>query len=499
MAQVTEQSSSSLPPARPFPIESLPTELLACVLYHASQDTPLEIPLRFSLKNRSPRCQFYPAIALTWVCARWRAIVLATPACWSPESIDIDLQAFADWSTDPVRHARTRARCLALLECYLTRSGLVPLVMNLDGSDNEEWMQAIDVVRLACSSAFRWQACRLPYFVADWLSETPTCAAPLLLEEAHVEGPYIARADFFAKSPRLRQWQGPVTFDVDKPHLRWGQLTHLLVDHPSEFVSVQFLMGFIAHCRQLVELGINVWRDPERAMPPRGAEVVLPHLLSVQFTLDDQDVLAHILASFTLPALSNLSLLGCNAIDDEWQEPFGHLRLQRWPVEEFEGFLERSQCSLRTLHIIFLAIPQDDIIRIMHKLPHISDFALDEREIKDGRGQPTSSSINDALLQRLSSVDGSAPELLPRLERLAIKGVLNFDWQMLLTMVKSRTNPRLQHLHIFVDDSSRSDIDQDTEERLMEHLGRYGFWNHCGVRLGWKRHPLLIDIEGMPT
>ncbi|KAI5822797.1 hypothetical protein K523DRAFT_421827 [Schizophyllum commune Tattone D] len=490
-----EPTSSSSPPARPFPIESLPTELLACVLYHVSQDTPLEIPLPFSLT----KCRFRPALALTWVCARWRAVVLANPACWSPESIDIDLQAFADWATDPARHARTRAQYLALLECYLTRSGSVPLVMNFDRGDSEEWMQAIDVVRLACSSASRWQACRLPYFVADWLSETPGCDAPLLLEEAHVEGPYIVRADFFAKSPRLRHWRGPVTFDLGKPHLRWGQLTTLLVDPPSEFVSIQFFMGFIAHCRQLIELGIHIWRDPERAMPARGAEVILPHLERVHFTLDDEDVLAHIFASFTLPALSNLSLLGCDAIHDEWQEPYGHLRLQRWPMEEFEGFLERSQCRPRTLHIMCLAIPRDDIIRIMQRLPHILDFALDEREIKEGDGQPTPCSIDDSLLQRLSAVDGHAPELLPELERLSIEGVLNFDWQALLSMVKSRTKPRLQHLHIYVDDASRSDIDKDTDERLKEHLGRYNFWNECGAKFGWTRHPPLIDIEGMPT
>ncbi|KAL1705923.1 hypothetical protein EV121DRAFT_279200 [Schizophyllum commune] len=459
-----EQTSSSSPPARPFPIESLPTELLACVLYHVSQDTPLEIPLPFSLTKCA--CRFRPALALTWVCARWRAVVLANLACWSPESIDIDLQAFADWATDPARHARTRAQYLALLECYLTRSGSVPLVVNFDRGDSEEWMQAIDVVRLACSSASRWQACRLPYFVADWLSETPGCAAPLLLEEAHVEGPYIVRADFFAKSPRLRHWRGPVTFDVDKPHLRWGQLTTLLVDPPSEFVSIQFFMGFIAHCRQLIELGIHLWRDPERAVPARGAEVILPHLERMHFTLDDEDVLAHIFASFTLPALSSLSLLGCNAIHDEWQEPYGHLRLQRWPMEE---------------------------------LPHILDFALDERGIKEGDGQPSSSSIDDSLLQRLSAFDGSAPELLPELERLSIEGVLNFDWQALLSMVKSRTKPRLQHLHIYVDDASRSDIDIDTDERLKEHLGRYNFWNECGAKFGWTRHPPLIDIEGMPT
>ena len=143
-------------------------------------------------------------------------------------------------------------------------------------------------------------------------------------------------------------------------------------------------------------------------------------------------------------------------------------------------------------------MPQNDLIGIMERLPRLTEFGLKEHMALQPPERQHDLPVDDGLLRRLTAVDGDRPELLPELESFIVKGILKFDWPLLLEMVRSRENPRMKNLEIYIDDQSTADIDRDTEAGLMEILGPRGFTNKAGSKWDLQRpwaQELFANLE----
>ncbi|KAL1668626.1 hypothetical protein GGF50DRAFT_45880 [Schizophyllum commune] len=481
-----------------FPINRLPNELLDCVLVEACHDAYdyVVVPPP-SHVDSTPR---YSALTISWVCARWRAIVLANPACWTPAAIDIHLPEIEDVADEPVEHRLIIAQSIALLGCYFERSKAAPLEVHFSEylNDEERWEATVgEVVRFACSTMSRWKTCRLPSYLVDWLSkDPPPHEPPLQLQSATVYYQEIYddfAVDLFARAPHLQRLAGSFA-DRTAGVLPWGQLTHL---HMSRFISIQFFMSIASQCRRMVKLEVQIWSNPNEPFPAHGpdtAPVVLPNLESADFIMDAGAVLLHLLASLTTPKLSSLRLRGSDRRADDDEQFSGYIRLRRWPMRHFEGWLERSRCDrLASLILADILMPQDDLIGIMERLPRLTEFGLKEHMALQPPERQHDLPIDDGLLRRLTAVDGNRPELLPELKSFIVKGILKFEWPLLLEMVRSRASPRIENLEIYVDDQSTADIDRDTEAGLTKILGSRGFMNKAGSKWDLQR-PWAMEL-----
>ncbi|KAL1705917.1 hypothetical protein EV121DRAFT_202445 [Schizophyllum commune] len=459
------------------PLSYLPPEILEQILLEVGAHYSLSVPPRSYGFNRS-HCFTCPALVVSWVCARWRAITLANPAFWTPSIITVDLAHYDGMAEDHEEHAFEIARGIALLDCYLGRSRSRPLPsVRIHGylDDYEDWEDTVGaIVRCIARSAHRWQDCSMPEYVAHWLSTTPDAAPdPVLLEQATVDRLYgdsvYYRLDFFCRAPRLREWLGNIRGRAAV--LPWRQLTEIRV---WQFMPVQRFMRFIQHCEQLVDLEINLHRPAGAAPLPPFGTMLLPKLDSATFTLDNEQILSSVLATLVTPKLKTLVLVGSSPLIDWDDERKGHLCLQSWPTLAFGGWLTRSQCPLQGLVLAQITMPRDDLVWALEQLPSLQEFSLQElmmQRTRDDQGHRHPSSVDDGVLRRLSAPPGGRPELLPELRGLTIGGGLHFDFGWFVDMVKSRVDPPLGLLALLPEEGSTTVLDEGTQAQLKAILG----------------------------
>ncbi|KAL1673050.1 hypothetical protein EV122DRAFT_223479 [Schizophyllum commune] len=471
----------------PALINTLPTELLRPILLYACSDEPLILPpTREAYPHGCSRSHLHPpALVISWVCRRWADITVTDVEFWAPPicidfyNFDLDTEGY---TTDVFvqRMLRRRedliSRSLSLLECYLTRSKSAPLRVELQALMHQEeyWEDIVGrVVRLVFTTFSRWKTCVMPAFLAHIIPELAPGVVPELLEHAEVQRTwYDISVEGFSNAPRLRSWTGPVTNSAGT--LPWAQLTDLRVH---DFTSMVTVTSILANCRRLVNLEVCVGQQGNE---PGGPVHEVPCLEDATFVMDSPQVLVHLLSSPTLPRLRRLSLHGVGPTGRRTllEEAYGRLRLDAWPVHEFDAFLDRSQCTITALKMRTIIVPTDDFLGVLERLPAISDFVLEEESSvrEDVLGMIPGSSVTDDLLRRMTAMEGGPPALLPRLTRWTIKGILHFSHQALVDMVQSRIHPRLEFLSVNAADGSVPDeIDASTRSSLRAAMAEGGF------------------------
>ncbi|KAL1668646.1 hypothetical protein GGF50DRAFT_46008 [Schizophyllum commune] len=496
-------------------MDRLPTELLERILLCVAAHEPLELPPS-NLSIYWERHFACPALVLSWVCSQWRAITISNAAFWAPASIRICLTDYVPYEdVTTAEHVARKARCIALLKCYLERSRSLPIpevILNAffdDPEDADHWEPAFgDIVRCIASTAHRWQACTLPGYIVEWLSVTPDAAPdPVLLEAAAIEESYTGtaydRLQFFLRAPRLRRWLGDIPSGAAVARLPWSQLTEIRI---WQFMPVQRFMRFIPHCAQLVDLEVSLHRTAGGAPLPPYATVMLAHLDSATIALDNGEILSSLFATLVTPKLRYLVLNGASPTTQWDSERKGHLCLQRWPTLSFDGWLERSwrarleasqgspqehyesRCTLQGLVLAHIFMPRDDLVWVLENLPQLQDLSL--QEIDDGYPEQHNhvSSVDDDVLRRMTvphdeRMDGlhddrvdeppdRKPELLPELGGLTIASAIHFDGRMLLDMTKSRVSPPLEFLCIQPEKGSTTVLDEATQAELRNLLAQ---------------------------
>ncbi|KAL1683214.1 hypothetical protein EV122DRAFT_202194 [Schizophyllum commune] len=145
-------------------------------------------------------------------------------------------------------------------------------------------------------------------------------------------------------------------------------------------------------------------------------------------------------------------------------------------MRTFTTMLERSHCVLRSLHLKQTCMPQAQFVAVLEKVPQLQEFTIANHKVANDVARPDRpSTIGDTVLKRMITREGSASTLLPELRVLKIEGSLQFDPEVLVELVKSRTNPRLEHLHLLMDGKSDVDVNEPLEGRLKEIMGEKGY------------------------
>ncbi|TRM60406.1 hypothetical protein BD626DRAFT_505282 [Schizophyllum amplum] len=513
-------------PPRPC-IDMLATELLEVILLYACAEIPLILPP--SRDNLYPHQHPCPALVLTWVCRRWRDIAIAKTELWAPR-IEIQIREYEykgyGEDDDPEYGARVANRTLAVLQCYLDRSRSAPLQVNVQNTleSEEDWRTSVgvsDIVQTICLAWPRWKTCILPGYLVHCLSATMCHTVPELLEAAEVPRTWFdIKVELFRNAPRLRFWKGPINNAQDDV-LPYAQLTEL---HVGDFTPLYVVNFALSRCQQLVRLTVCICLDDDDDQG--NVPTTLPYLESAKLTVDDPEILVHILSTYTTPKLSRLELVGVGSTSSRTPSDSGaagHVRYESWPMEVFDDWLARSgdawlgradapttsfaaptpsldtpSLPLDTLTLRNIAMPRADVVAILERLPHLSAFTLEE---DFSRCDPLPAcAVDDTFLRRMTcAADGTPASLLPRLKSLELRGLLRFDVGVLAEMLESRAgsgmevesgprmesrlDTRIESLHIYGANGSTPDkIDESTATRLeaaMVRKNRLFFTSHA--------------------
>ncbi|KIM89207.1 hypothetical protein PILCRDRAFT_215890 [Piloderma croceum F 1598] len=167
-------------------------------------------------------------------------------------------------------------------------------------------------------------------------------------------------------------------FSLDTVHFPWAQLTEF--DVASTPLNECF--SIFRQCHNLSRLhlrGISGWYD--QVTRPR---VLMPNLVSLELNLHGSEI-GCMWNNLTLPRLQegNFSFW----IEDSWQK------------SELFALLDRSSCSLCTLHIS--AISEDDLVECVERIPSLRNVIW--RSWDDDSESPLSDRVSRMLEQRAAS------------------------------------------------------------------------------------------------
>jgi hypothetical protein len=168
-------------------------------------------------------------------------------------------------------------------------------------------------------------------------------------------------------------------FGLDTIHFPWAQLTEFDVTS----TSLEECFSIFRQCHNLSCLhlrGISGWYD--RVTAPR---VLMPNLVSLELNLHGTEI-GCMWNNLTLPRLQegNFSFL----IEDSWQK------------SELFALLDRSSCSLCTLHIPN-DISEDDLVECVERIPSLRNVIW--RSWDDGSESPLPDRVSRMLEQRAAS------------------------------------------------------------------------------------------------
>ncbi|KAJ7511986.1 hypothetical protein B0H11DRAFT_1953784 [Mycena galericulata] len=394
------------------PIRQIPAEILAHIFTYC---------LKENLHSYSILSSHTATMVLTHVCARWRAVALATPRLWEnmslrlkenmgrnvpsflPEVLQRSLphELFVDINVPPLATNSQLEDILPLIDRAKTLKLKLP----------DSCLRPL--LTLTASNLLRLQTLHLFAPEYPW-SEWPEERGP----------PEVVRAtDFipaFSALPSLRNLivslpllpQPVETFVAQYP---WSQLTYLNLGLPLNIATARYILRL---CTNLVDG--TLWRVLGSDADTMSFEVTaLVHLRSFLFRFEDNHDWSHhaLFNSFALPALRALH------IDDR--------RTSVTPV--LVDLHSRSGFSLQELTLEYSTLTAAQLIAFLQKTPTL-------RELRLVHCNSITNELFDALTSRLFS---GRPLLLPSLTRIELECSINPEWSVdiLADMIESRWDP----------------------------------------------------------
>ncbi|KAI5888734.1 uncharacterized protein SCHCODRAFT_02588218 [Schizophyllum commune H4-8] len=436
-------------------IHDLPAELLEMVFLEVCSQQ-LDLPPVYHKRIRRNSC---PALEISWVCSRWRAVALASTALWAPSRLVVDLGRYEKLMSR-ASPALVKEKCNNLLQCYLQRSGSRSIDAYILDKLRDVYTceQTVgDIVDLVCSSISRWRLFVAPNYVVCRISAAVQTARPLLLRAARVSNDVMPDFDFdldldLSNVPKFNYWHGPLASVAGgKLSLPWQQLTHIDSD---DYMSIGTFMQIMPLCQALVELRASISSNETSDPLPAKQAVSLPQLRDVSLTFEDYNILAYTFSVLTTQTLAVLSVFG-SLREREYEPdypPYTHRRsmvdLPHWPVDEFSGWLRRSGNSLKSLTIEGFSMPRRSLVDALELLPELTSLSLFLLTISDLLS-PTYA-IDDDMLLRMTACDGELPSLLPQLTDLEIRGIGASNEALAIAMIKSRRDPPFKDVLIHI-------------------------------------------------
>ncbi|KAL0064156.1 hypothetical protein AAF712_008878 [Marasmius tenuissimus] len=356
------------------PVHRLPSELLLEIFGHLCK------------VNQLDDNTLAPASALSMVCGRWRQVALASPRLWS--SISMYLYC-SEGRRDKVIANLTRL--------FLERSRRAPLRLWIDFPwDPEEYHDGRTILDILEEQSERWEEVEvhgrelfassqsrgdihLPNLkhlaLYTWTPDSPQSSWPL---------------DRFKHCPVLTSFYTDVAQTEDRIELPWMNIRVLKLEYCTEMRALTVLTSF-PNLEHLTISNIETYSADSEEL-----KLVLDKLKTL--TIDGERCSStSILRQFTSRRLSSIAI--ANASIESL---------------DLERFLQRSSCSITTLHLDRLVFTDSQLLSVLRFMPDLR--TLDVGESKPRRV------ITSRFLDHLTvDPDVSRSPFLPHLTELRLK------------------------------------------------------------------------------
>ncbi|KAK1221635.1 hypothetical protein PQX77_015550 [Marasmius sp. AFHP31] len=342
------------------PIHTVPTEILTTIFTFACEQNELS---RDVIPN---------VLRVSMVCGRWRDIVFSTPRLWA--SIEID---FGGWTTN--FHVLKQ-----LLQLFMERSKASSLRLSLalpgDGySGGRAGREEVSsILRVIVGQCERWEDVTLdvvPQHFPSSIFDPIRGRLPLLtsLRIRHLDGS-VQRWNhpfkYFEICPALHTLRiFPDLFDSQNQNssLPWTQIQtlHLLTSYNVHAFPLLPLCTAVEH------LELSAVGGPDKDNNDYSSHVVNSGVktLSIMAAEAQSDV-DGVLKHTTLGGLSSLGICSQSTdLTDEWP---------MWDSTCLEAFLQRSSCSITSLHLNALPITDMQILALLRLIPTITSLCIEE-------------------------------------------------------------------------------------------------------------------------
>ncbi|KAF8175480.1 hypothetical protein K438DRAFT_90632 [Mycena galopus ATCC 62051] len=304
-----------------YPVLTLPHEIVSKIFVETLPLYPL----------CSPLCGPLSPTSLGQICGKWREIAFSTPMLWRAPSFIVP----GEWTLRQLHLALDRG--VELFETWLSRSRFCPLSIQLRDArylgltDLSRFVQIILLPKHCLRIEHLDLSVRGPSNIAPDGAEFPLSSLRALkLGSPFIDSMPLVR---FLDAPQLETVHLIRPSYPSKLLLPWSQLTSLVLESISPENTITLL-------NKTVNLVYCMLRNSRIGVLPTQAVNPLTRLES----LDISDQSTDFLYCLTLPALRNVKIGVINGI-------------QYRCLDRLLSCVDRSGCSLQTLHIIVKGTP----------------------------------------------------------------------------------------------------------------------------------------------
>jgi hypothetical protein len=388
----------------PF-LRLLPAEIISAVFEFCTPS--------WTLYNDTSNCTHEPyPLKLGSICTRLRRIAWRTPTLWASLSLYIT--------------TKNCASQILLLDEWISRSGDLPLLINLSSEDEQSWSEpdaptaAVEVIK-KYSSRWRWLHLQLPTSCYASLPGPETLLP--LLTALHIDpagGQTERRHKVDMSHASQIKYLGLSCVYLTSMVFQFDQVTHLTL----QSFYVDECLQVLSQSPQIVDCRLKSFIDGDDGHILPFSPVTLPALK--RLTLDNvkDTPIASLLQTIRIPNAIELTYSGRNLIH----------------ITQLCALISRST-SLRTFSLLGTFVSSENIfLQLLTALKSIKEFNLD---VVNVHGSNTSSPLTDRILQQCNP---SAAELLgtdcllPALETFKYSGAQIFSWPEFISTIKSRSH-----------------------------------------------------------
>jgi hypothetical protein len=368
------------------PIRRIPSEMLCEIFLYCLEDRS-----DYRAVEKAP-------FQLSFVCNKWRRVVISTPQLWSYIFI------------------RRGPIVMEILQTWLLRSGTSPLTLIYELDDYENFYCYDYYIDAIIPHSHRWKVVEFVMiaegykFLEDRFTDIKGNLPMLERLRLRSLGAYPEPMTVFETAPRLHALE----LTKMKPTLclfPWHQLKHC---HIRRFPIVQF-PHMLRQCTNLTHCTLD---DPDVHVTIPGTSMTpLVHSQLQSMTLNwhgayDPRLLFN---NLVLPALRNLEI----------HFVYGGTQLTQTYLS---SFLNRSSCNLQRLGVRGIRWTSDEFITFLQGLPSLVELTMSENL------------VTDQLLRQMTAGSSSQPRshlLVPNLKSFIIEGYC-FETEAIFDMVRSR-------------------------------------------------------------
>jgi hypothetical protein len=354
---------------------------------------------------------------LSFVCNKWRRLVISMSQLWSSISLQGDLGYFRRGEGETCSESIQTD----MLRMWLLRSGSSPLTLVID----ELWLESdvlTSCIAILIPHSHRWRDVTFSLDDTHWEMLSAVKGHLPQLERFDIdvfENPidgFTIPPDIFEVTPKLHTITMHYYPESTDWLIPWGQLRclHFNLYFPMDLARV------LQQCSNLARCTIDIYN-----FDLHGVLDDLDHscLKSLHLLLRVQDYLRVLFDILTLRALRDLDIA----------RPLGAGSTLTLPRNAVASMLDRSSCNLQRLRLFCVQFTGDELVVILKAQPSLVELVVHE---------PTSPIVTKRVLKQMthdiSHFPMGLPLVVPNLKRLELFAAFAYSDQVILDLIESR-------------------------------------------------------------